>query len=213
MSDPSASPSRGRFITLEGIEGAGKSSHIDTVEETLRQAGKSVVATREPGGTPIAEKIRSVLLDKSNAKMSNDTELLLVFAARAEHLDVVIRPALRSGTWVVCDRFTDATYAYQGGGRGIDQARIAALEQWVQGELRPDLTLVLDLPVEEGLKRARNRSHADRFEAESYGFFARVRKNYLDRAKCSGARIQVLDASGKMSDVRAQIVASVEALL
>ncbi len=212
MTEPHAA-TPGRFVTLEGIEGAGKSSHLDSVEQRLRQAGKRVLKTREPGGTPVAEKIRSVLLDKDNRDMSHDAELLLVFAARAEHLDTVIRPALRAGTWVVCDRFTDATYAYQGGGRRIDQRRIAALEQWVQGDLRPDLTLVLDLPVEQGLERAKHRSQADRFELETVEFFERVRQNYLERAKASAGRMRVVDASTSREQVRAQIAATLEALL
>lgn len=213
MTDPSASTVVGRFVTLEGIEGAGKSTHLEWIEQMLRDAGKRVLTTREPGGTPIAEKIRAVLLDKHNTAMSVDAELLLVFAARAEHLAAVISPALHAGTWVVCDRFTDATYAYQGGGRGIDQTRIAELEQWVQCGLRPDLTLVLDLPVEEGLKRARTRGDADRFESEAQTFFERVRKNYIDRASASGGRMRVLDASCGVSAVRAQIAASLEPLL
>ena len=212
MTEPHAA-TPGRFVTLEGIEGAVKSSHLDSVEQRLRQAGKRVLKTREPGGTPVAEKIRSVLLDKDNRDMSHDAELLLVFAARAEHLDTVIRPALRAGTWVVCDRFTDATYAYQGGGRRIDQRRIAALEQWVQGDLRPDLTLVLDLPVEQGLERAKHRSQADRFELETVEFFERVRQNYLERAKASAGRMRVVDASTSREQVRAQIAATLEALL
>lgn len=212
MTEPHAA-NPGRFVTLEGIEGAGKSSHMDSVEQRLRQAGKRVLKTREPGGTPVAEKIRSVLLDKGNRDMSHDAELLLVFAARAEHLDAVIRPALHAGTWVVCDRFTDATYAYQGGGRRIDQRRIAELEQWVQGDLRPDLTLVLDLPVEQGLERAKHRSQADRFELETVEFFERVRQNYLERAQTSAGRMRVLDASTGLEGVRAQIAATLEELL
>ncbi len=165
---------RGLFITLEGGEGAGKSTSLAFVRDYLEQAGWRVVVTREPGGTPLGEKIRELLLH-GREYMDVDTELLLMFAARAEHLARVIRPALADGVCVVCDRFTDATYAYQGGGRGVPEARIRILEDWVQQGLRPNLTLLLDIPVEQGLGRAGQRSAPDRFEREKIDFFERVR--------------------------------------
>ena len=166
----------GRFITVEGSEGVGKSSNLDFIESLLREAGKDVVRTREPGGTELGETLRGILLDARQKAICDDAELLLMFAARAQHLAEVIRPALAAGKWVLCDRFTDATYAYQGGGRGIPFDRIAVLEQWVQGDLRPDLTLLLDMPVEAGLARAGARSEPDRFEQEQTTFFERVRR-------------------------------------
>ena len=162
---------RGRFITLEGSEGSGKSTNLNYIHQRLQQAGLEVILTREPGGTPLAEKIRELLLDKQNTAMVSDTELLLMFAARAQHLNELIIPALEQGKWVLCDRFTDATYAYQGAGRGIAHDRIAQLETWVQGELRPDLTFFLDLPVAQGLARAGERAELDRFEREEIDFF------------------------------------------
>jgi len=196
---------KGRFITVEGGEGAGKSTNLDFIHQYLLQAGKNVVMTREPGGTPVGEKIRELLLDKRQSSISDNTELLLMFAARAQHLDQLILPALQSGSWVLCDRFTDATYAYQGGGRGIDNARIATIENWVQGEVRPDLTILLDLPIEEGLKRAGDRSEPDRFEQEKHEFFQRVRQAYLDLAKASPERYRIVDASTSLVDVQKQI--------
>jgi dTMP kinase len=191
----SAQPRRGRFITLEGIEGAGKSTQREAVAACVREAGCDVVLTREPGGTDIAERIRGLLLDPANAGMHGDTELLLMFAARAEHVQRHIRPALAAGRWVVCDRFTDATYAYQGGGRGVPTARIAALEQLVQDDLRPDLTLLFDLPAAVGLARARGRSAPDRFEQEQQAFHEAVRGAYLARAQQEPARIVRIDAA------------------
>ena len=196
---------RGKFITLEGIEGAGKSSHLTFIQEYFQRAGKTVVLTREPGGTALGEKIRELLLDHRNDAMASDTELLLMFAARAQHLAQVICPALARGDWVLCDRFTDATYAYQGGGRGIASARIAAMESWVQAELRPDLTLLLDVPEDIGLQRAGQRSTPDRFERERAEFFARVRAAYLDMAKSYPARYRVIDASQSLDVVQQEI--------
>lgn len=195
----------GKFITLEGIEGAGKSSHLAFIEAWLQRVGKTVLRTREPGGTPLGESIRQILLDHRNTAMTSDTELMLMFAARAQHLAQVIRPALARGDWVVCDRFTDATYAYQGGGRGVDSQRIAALEDWVQGTLRPDLTVLLDVPEDVGLKRAGERGEKDRFEREQAEFFARVRASYLKLAQLHPARYRVLDASRPLADVQNQI--------
>lgn len=197
--------SDGKFITLEGSEGAGKSTAMQVVREWAQQKGIEFQETREPGGTPLAEKIRAILLDKNHTNLCDDAELLLMFAARAQHLNELIKPCLASGQWVLCDRFTDATYAYQGGGRGIDHERIAQLEQWVQGELRPDLTLLLDLPVELGLSRAGQRGDLDRFEQEQVSFFERVRSAYLDRARQYPGQYRIIDASQNIEEVRQQI--------
>ena len=196
---------RGCFITVEGTEGVGKTTNMDYTLELLQKAGIEVVTTREPGGTEIGEEIRSLLLGHKHDGMHDDTELMLMFAARAEHIAQVIRPALEQGKWVMCDRFTDATYAYQGGGRGIDMQRIAALENWVQGELRPDLTLLLDVPVEIGLERAGKRSAPDRFEKEKHDFFEKVRAMYLQRAREEAERFRIIDASQALDDVRKQL--------
>lgn len=204
---------RGRFITVEGIEGAGKSTQIRVVGEFLRARGVRTVITREPGGTHLSEAVRNMLLDPENRGMHADTELLLVFAARAEHLHKVIVPALESGDWVISDRFTDATFAYQGGGRGIDAERIAALEQWVQGRLRPDLTLLLDLPVETGMRRIAERNPPDRFEREDGEFFERIRANYLARAAAEPSRFRCIDASAPLETVRERVLDAVQGLL
>ena len=204
---------QGRFITVEGIEGAGKSSNLAFIRELLGSAGHDVLFTREPGGTPLGEDIRDLLLGHKHTGMSEDTELLLMFGARAEHLDRVIRPALAMGRWVLCDRFTDASFAYQGGGRGIDPGRIEALEQWVQRGLRPDLTLLLDLPVEQGLTRAGHRSEPDRFESEQRPFFERVRASYLAIAEREPERVRVIDAAPSLPQVQAQIVVELRKLL
>lgn len=195
----------GKFITIEGVEGVGKTSNIAFAKDCLEKAGKTVVVTREPGGTPLGEQIRELLLDARQKTMCEDTELLLMFAARAQHLQEVIRPALHNGKWVLCDRFTDATYAYQGGGRGIAMERIAALENWVQGDLRPDVTILLDLPVAQGLTRAGERSTPDRFEQEKADFFEKVRDTYLTIAKHEPNRYHLVDASQPLEDVQAQI--------
>lgn len=191
----------GRFITLEGVEGVGKSTQVRILADRLESAGHTVVRTREPGGTEVGDRIRAVLLDPNGQAPVDDTELLLMFAARAEHIARVIRPALAAGQWVVCDRFTDATYAYQGGGRNIDPARIAVLEQWVQQGLVPDRTLLLDLPVEEGLDRALGDGDGDRFERERRAFFERVRETYLERAAAEPERFRVIDAAGDVETV------------
>lgn len=203
----------GLFITLEGPEGAGKSTNREYLAERLREQGVDVLLTREPGGTPLAERIRELLLDPSDEPMAADTELLLVFAARAQHLQQVIRPALAKGSVVLCDRFTDATYAYQGGGRGLSIERIAQLEQFVQAELRPDLTLIFDLPVEVGLARAAARGRLDRFEQEGRGFFEAVRQAYLQRAEQAPQRYRVLDAGQTLAQVQADIDALLPSLL
>lgn len=192
----------GLFITLEGPEGAGKSTNREYLAEHLRAQGLDVLLTREPGGTPLAERIRELLLAPSDETMDADTELLLVFAARAQHLAQVIRPALARGAIVLCDRFTDATYAYQGGGRGLSVERIATLEQFVQGGLRPDLTLVFDLPVEVGLSRAAARGRLDRFEQEGQAFFQAVRQAYLARAAADPERYRLVDAAQPLAQVQ-----------
>jgi len=199
----------GLFITLEGPEGAGKSTNREYLAERLRAAGLEVVLTREPGGTPLAERIREVLLTPVEEIMDPDAELLLVFAARAQHLAGVIRPALRRGAVVLCDRFTDSTYAYQGGGRGLSMERIATLETFVQGDLRPDLTLIFDLPVEVGLARASARGRLDRFEREGRTFFDAVRGAFLKRAAAEPARYVLVDAAQPL----AQVQQSLDALL
>ncbi len=193
-----------RFITFEGGEGAGKSTNMQYVADWLRARDQQVLCTREPGGTPSAEAIRALLLQKE-LPLADSTELLLVFAARAQHLAEKIRPALAAGTWVLCDRFTDATYAYQGGGRGLEMSQIASLESLVQGSLRPDLTLLFDLPVSQGMARAGGRGELDRIERESEAFFQRIRDCYLDRAAADPARIKVLDASGDLGSVQRQL--------
>ena len=195
----------GRFVTVDGGEGAGKTTQMGFMREYLERRGCRVVATREPGGTSLGEEIRTLLLGHRDGGMTLTAETLLMFAARAEHLERVIRPALAAGCWVLCDRFTDATYAYQGGGRGLSLKRIAVLEEWVQGALRPDLTLLLDLPVATGLARAGKRSMADRFEREDVDFFERVRAMYLKRAAHEPDRYRVVDASQSIKAVRAEV--------
>ena len=194
---------RGKFITLEGVDGAGKSTHLDWIARRIGAAGEKIVVTREPGGTPLGEELRKLLLTQP---MHLETEALLMFAARREHLDKVILPALDAGTWVLSDRFTDATFAYQGGGRGLALARIDALENWVQHGLQPDLTLVFDLSVEEA-KRRRLAATArpDRFEQESLEFFARVRSVYLQRAAQYPHRIRLIDASQTLDTIRKEL--------
>jgi dTMP kinase len=196
---------KGKFITVEGIEGAGKSSNLEFILQLLERNGISVVFTREPGGTELGEEIRALLLGHKHTGMADDTELLLMFGARAEHLARKILPALESGQWVLCDRFTDASYAYQGGGRGIDNGRIRVLEEWVQGDIRPDLTLLLDLPVAVGLDRAGKRSAPDRFESEKQQFFEKVRMEYLAIAEAEPGRVKLVDASLALDDVQRQI--------
>jgi dTMP kinase len=202
----------GRFITLEGVEGAGKSTQLGLAREFLSAAGREVLATREPGGTSLGEALRALLLEPRPQPMDADSELLLMFAARAEHLAKVILPALARGQWVLCDRFTDATYAYQGGGRGIPSERIRALEDWVQRGLQPDLTLIIDVPVEIGLRRVHGRGPRDRFEQEHRAFFERVRGSYLARCAASPQRCRVIDGAGTEQSTWAQIRAALEQL-
>lgn len=204
---------RGKFITLEGGEGVGKSTNLQFVTDWLRAREISFVQTREPGGTPLAEELRQLLLSHREERVDPTAELLMVFAARAQHLARVIEPALARGEWVICDRFTDATYAYQGGGRQLDRELIAQLERTVQGGLRPDRVLLLDLDPEVGLQRAANTGAADRFESEQLAFFQRVRAAYLERAEAMPAGYAVIDASRPLDQVQQQLAAELEKLL
>lgn len=194
--------SPGRFITFEGIDGAGKSTHVDWFADRLREAGHSVQVTREPGGTALGEILRDITL---NQAMSGLTELLLVFAARAEHLEQRIRPALARGEWVVCDRFTDSTFAYQGAGREMGESRVAQLEALVHGDLQPHLTLLFDLEANEAARRRAKARAADRFEAEDLEFFTRVRTAYLRRAQADPDRFVVIDSSKPLDEIRAEL--------
>jgi dTMP kinase len=195
----------GIFITIEGGEGAGKSTVMRRVAAWLEARGHRVVSTREPGGTELAEKLRAILLDRNTVGLAGQAELLLMFAARAQHLAELIRPALKRGDTVLCDRFTDATWAYQGGGRGLPREDIATLERLVHGDLQPDLTLLLDLPVEQGLQRASRRGAADRFEKEPAEFLERVRQAYLERAAAAPQRFVLVDAAGSVEAVWTQV--------
>ena len=198
---------KGKFITIEGGDGAGKSTQIPFVEQLIRNRGHKLQVTREPGGTELGEQLREILLNFSAGKMCDDTELMLMFAARKQHLYEVITPALEAGVWVLCDRFTDATYAYQGGGRGIDASRIEVLEDWVQQGLQPDLTLLLDVPVEIGLGRIGKRGDvSDRFEQQQVCFKELVRESYLDRTRRFSHRIKRIDAAQKVDAVQIRIV-------
>ena len=204
---------RGRFITLEGIDGAGKSTHHAWLAERITARGHPVVATREPGGTPFGEKLRAMLLREA---MTRDSEALLMFASRREHLETVIRPALARGDWVLCDRFTDATYAYQGGGHGVPLERIRELEHWIDGETRPDRTFLFDVAPRISRERL-DRAHTagrdlDRFELEAEGFFVRVRDVYLERATADPGRFRVIDSSQPLEAVRSVLVAEIDAL-
>lgn len=196
---------RARFITLEGIEGVGKSTHLKFIANWLRAQGIKPLVTREPGGTKLADEIRRLLLTPRNQPVTPMAELLLMFAARASHVEQVVRPALISGRWVLCDRFTDASYAYQGGGRRLPQRQIAALEHMVTRGLKPDLTLLLDAPVRVGMMRVRQRGARDRFELERQAFFERVRRVYLRRARNEPRRVCIIRADISLSAVREQI--------
>ncbi|HEY8230308.1 MAG TPA: dTMP kinase [Rhodanobacteraceae bacterium] len=202
----------GRLITLEGGEGAGKSTLLAGLREHFARSGLDVVYTREPGGTPVGEAVRALVLDPAYRGVAAETELLLMFAARAQLVRDVLRPALAAGRWVLCDRFTDASYAYQGGGRGVDMARIAELERIATAGLKPDLTLLLDLPVADGRARASQRGGADRIEVEYDDFFERVRATYHARAQAEPTRFRVIDATLPAADVLAAAVAAIEAL-
>lgn len=194
---------KGKFITFEGIDGAGKSSHVEWLAEWLRSRGLVVQVTREPGGTALGEKLREMLLNDS---MHLETETLLMFAARREHLAQLIEPALARGEWVVCDRFSDATYAYQGGGRGLDRAKFQILEHWVHEHVQPDLTLLFDLPLDVARERIALASRVlDRFEQERADFHDRVRRAYLERAHAHPSRIQVIDANNSLDNIRKRL--------
>ena len=201
------------FITLEGGEGVGKTTNLKFIKHYLEQHNIPVVTTREPGGTALAEKIRQLLLDNDSEAVSETAELLLIFAARAQHIKHVIEPALAEGTWVICDRFTDATYAYQGGGRNMRVSTIESLENWVQGTLRPDLTILLDAPVEIGLERARLRSAFDRFESEKTNFFEQVRRAYLLQLELNPQRIKLIKANQPLIDVQKALIDLIQPLL
>ncbi|HKS93949.1 MAG TPA: dTMP kinase [Gammaproteobacteria bacterium] len=201
---------RARFITFEGIEGVGKSTHVKFVAGWLRAHGIKLLVTREPGGTRLADEIRKLLLTPRKQTVTPMAELLLMFAARASHVQQVIRPALNSGSWVLCDRFTDASYAYQGGGRRIPAREIAALERMVTRGLKPDLTLLLVAPVRVGMTRVRQRGRRDRFELEQHAFFERVRRAYLQRAKREARRIRIIRADASMRSVRQQVLRALE---
>ena len=204
---------RGFFITVEGVEGVGKSTQLARLQRYLRAKAIDLIMTREPGGSALAEEIRTLLLAPRADAMTADAELLLVFAARADHLEKRIKPALKLGQWVISDRFTDASFAYQGAGRGIHASRIAELEQWVQGDLRPDRVVILDLPPEEGARRVQRRAEPDRFEREQLDFFHRARDMYLARARCDPPRYRVVDARGSEDQVHARIVSALADLL
>jgi len=208
-----SSKNKGLFITLEGGEGAGKSTSMAFMQRYLEEGGLQVITTREPGGTELGEALRELLLHRHDQPTGVDAELLMIFAARAQHLEEVVRPALAAGRWVLCDRFTDATYAYQGGGRGVSTGRIAELEQWVQGELRPDLTVLFDLPVHVGMQRAQQRSAPDRFEKEGEGFLEKIRQCYLDIAKTYPQRVRVIDASKTPAEVQSQLLTVLDIVL
>lgn len=196
---------RNKFITLEGIDGAGKSTHLLWLADWLRQRGLTVCVTREPGGTELGEKLRQLLLDK-NQGMHAETEALLMCAARREHLDKVIAPALARGEWVLCDRFSDATFAYQGGGSGVSWSKLESLENWVQGTLRPDLTILFDVDPELGKKRAGGIKSPDRFEQEQLEFFRRVRAAYLRRAQEAPQRLRIVDANLSLAEVQGELL-------
>lgn len=203
---------RGKLITVEGGEGVGKSTNLAFIQQQLESAGVDLVVTREPGGTEVAEKIRELLLTPSDEPICELSELLLVFAARAQHLEQLIKPALERGAWVLCDRFIDATYAYQGGGRAMDLNVIAALEQLVLSDIKADMTLLLDLPVEVGMARARARAELDRFEQEQMSFFEAVRSAYLARAQAAPNRVVIIDAAPALEQVQEQIAAALQTL-
>jgi len=203
---------QGKFITLEGIDGAGKSTQLAWIVELLQRAGLQTVVTREPGGTALGEQLRTLLLDKT-VTMHTETETLLMFAARREHLDKVIMPALSQGQWVISDRFADASFAYQGGGRGLDVDKLSILEHWVQGELQPDLTLYFDVPVEVGQQRVSQIKNVDRFEKEQADFFQRVRAAYLDRARQFPERIKRIDSSQPLAEVKAAVEQTLKVVL
>jgi len=204
---------KGVFITFEGIEGAGKTTNIEYIANQIKKAGYDVLLTREPGGTPIGESIREILISKNLPDMHPETELLLMFAARAEHINTVIRPALEKKMWVLCDRFTDASYAYQGAGRGLDMHKIDILKDFVQGSLKPDITFLFDLPANIGLARAKSRGEADRFEQQHVDFFNRIRNQYLRLAEKEPERFRLIHAEHNLEQVQQQIKIIMEPIL
>lgn len=201
---------RGLFLTLEGVDGAGKSTHVQWMVDTLTSRGVTVLCTREPGGTPIGEKLRELLLHE---QMTLECETLLMFAARAEHVRSVIEPALASGSWVVCDRFTDATFAYQGGGRELGTAKIEALERWVHPDLQPDVTWLFDVPLEVARERLNRTREKDRFEQEADSFFLRTRQVYLDRAASQAQRFRVVDSTQPIDEIRSELSQQLDQLI
>jgi len=205
--------SKGLFITVEGAEGVGKSTNIAFIRDALESKGLEVIVTREPGGTEMAEEIREVLLKNRDEKVAESAELLLMFAARAQHIESLIKPALLLGKWVISDRFTDATYAYQGGGRGVSASKISILEDFVQGDFRPDKTILLDAPVEVGMARAHKRGELDRFENEKLAFFEKVRNVYLERVEVEPKRFELIDASKSLEEVQVQLKNTLERIV
>ena len=201
--------SKAKFITFEGVDGAGKSTHLNWFADTLRQRGLDVLVTREPGGTPLGERLRDILL---NQPMHAETEALLMFAARLEHIEQVIKPALQRGTWVLSDRFSDASFAYQGGGRGVPLAKLEQLESWVHAGLQPDLTLLFDIPVEVARQRLSNNATLDRFEQEQGSFFEKVRQAYLDRCRKNPQRFALIDARQTQDEVKAALAKIIASL-
>jgi len=193
---------KGMFLTLEGSEGVGKTTSLKFVQKYIESLGYQVLITREPGGTPMAEELRDILLSEREEKVEANTELLLMFASRCQHVSQVIKPALNAGTWVICDRFVDASFAYQGGGRELGFSRIEKLEKWCLDDFKPDVTLLLDMPVEEGITRTKKRGKADRFETEKMAFYERIRAAYLRRAEEDPERIHVIDASPDITTVQ-----------
>jgi dTMP kinase len=204
---------RGRFISVEGIEGVGKSSNIDVLVSHLENAGYQVLTTREPGGTPLAEDIRHLLMHRGDEPIPEIAELLMMFAARSLNVNNNIRPALKAGKWVVCDRFTDSSRAYQSAGRGLPMEAVNQLAEWVHGDLWPDLTILLDAPVDVGMARAGNRSKPDRIEREEHAFFARVRECYLQLAAAEPERFAVLDTTRELAVVQADVIALAQQLI
>jgi len=203
----------GKFITVEGIEGVGKSTNVAFLREAIEKRGYEVLTTREPGGTPMAERIREMLIEHGDEPVPDITELLLMFASRSLHVNNVIQPALAAGTWVICDRFTDASRAYQGGGRGFPQEDINRLAEWVHGDLRPNLTILLDAPVETGMSRAGRRGSPDRIEIERVEFFEKVRECYLSLAEGDPERFAVIDASRDIDAVRVSIESVIDGII
>jgi len=201
---------RGKFITVEGSEGVGKSTNVDFLASAIKDHGYEVICTREPGGTPIAERIRQILLEHGEEPLPDIAELLLFFASRSLHISNKIRPALKAGKWVICDRFTDASRAYQGAGRGLDMERINLLADWVQDDLQPDVTLLLDAPAEIGMQRAQQRGETDRLESEQISFYERVRAGYLALAEANPGRYRVVDAARPLQEVQVSIGAVLE---